>query len=549
MTRWTRQQQTIINLSPKPGDRVLVAAVAGAGKTTVATALMQKLAAETPDKQHLMVSFGRADKENTASRVTMPNIEISTFDSIVYKHVMSKYGAKTTYTESDWTIAQQLVDEWEPIVASCGNDKPLLESWRKTRVRKRGAAAPCFQSFKIKSDIAQGVLPLLNTIFSAKTEDELQRSTVPSWALSALKYSGQEEAIRLSKSYPLVMMAMCRVIQANLKAKMTFLPEFSRSLLANDPPDLGYFTICVDESQDLSRNMLSTIMAQKNSGIIFIGDKRQHIFAFNNCLNAFETIKDVTRYDLSTSWRFGPNIADFARRFLPPGDVLQGGNESCDAVFTSTSLSVALNRARSHARRNEGVFPKIVVLCRTNKGVCKALTMVKDIIERKTSPFMEETMREEYGITLAVAGASPPWSLLNKEINSLKSMGTAAYMKTIREKTSGWEKHVCSTGVMNAEITQRFLTACGSTTDRATIVVSTVHRFKGQESEWAVVWEDVRCMSLLEGDTQSSSSEGESENESEEVSENAPSILAKDVERRNVAYVACTRAKDCLFVC
>jgi len=512
------------------------------------------MASEEPEKKHLMVSFARADRDSASRKLAdVPNVDVRTFDSIVFTTIQERYGATTLYAEPDWKIAQSLMEDWEKH-ANLGPDAALVGPWRMSRKRARSGhgSPPKRENYRLQQDLAQGVLPMMTAIFSACEEEELRTPCPAKWIAPALIHAGQRDAAALVVNHPNVMMALARNVHTRLKFQNRFIPEYSRSLLAKEPKPMGYSKIIVDEGQDTNLNMQKFVNAQTRSGIVFVGDPKQHIYSFNYCANIFDTLDADECLHLSTSWRFGQNIADFARRFLEPGGELRGGRQVQDAVFLRTTLLSAFERARLQARRNGGNFPKMAILCRKNKGVAAVLVALRGLMCRKTNPFEAKTeLWKEIGARVGVVGTAPTHTVLKKELAHLRDKGQKTYSKSLRETTSGWEKHMCSkNGVGTTESMLKWLLEASSSADTAQIIVSTVHKFKGQERDWVVVWGDVKVMDVVEKNSIELSDEEEEEGVDVVGLSGSPAeIVTRDQEICNLAYTAATRAREMLFVC
>ncbi len=79
-------------------------------------------------------------------------------------------------------------------------------------------------------------------------------------------------------------------------------------------PQLGYDYILFDEGQDASAAMLDVFFRQSATKVI-VGDTHQQIYGWRFAVNSLEKAKFKT-YQLSTSFRFGQDIADLAMRVL-----------------------------------------------------------------------------------------------------------------------------------------------------------------------------------------------------------------------------------------
>ena len=133
----------------------------------------------------------------------------------------------------------------------------------------------------------------------------------------------------------------------------------------------------------------------------------------------------------------------------------------------------------------------------------------------------------------------------------MRDKGQKTYSKSLRETTSGWEKHMCSkNGVGTTESMLKWLLEASSSAATAQIIVSTVHKFKGQERDWVVVWGDVKVMDVVEKNSIELSDEEEEEGVDVVGLSGSPAeIVTRDQEICNLAYTAATRAREMLFVC
>lgn len=99
-----------------------------------------------------------------------------------------------------------------------------------------------------------------------------------------------------------------------------------------DKPDLSdYSVIYLDESQDLNPVTYDIVMQNKNKcKIVLVGDSFQSIYAFNNAQN-FISKEKCPSAELSTSFRFGQEVADIATIVLE-GKMVVKGQESIKSV-------------------------------------------------------------------------------------------------------------------------------------------------------------------------------------------------------------------------
>lgn len=78
----------------------------------------------------------------------------------------------------------------------------------------------------------------------------------------------------------------------------------------------SYDYVFFDEAQDANYFMLKLLEKQDVRKTYFVGDERQSIYQFDCNVNVFETMKFDKSYTLTTSFRFGDNIANLATQIL-----------------------------------------------------------------------------------------------------------------------------------------------------------------------------------------------------------------------------------------
>lgn len=76
----------------------------------------------------------------------------------------------------------------------------------------------------------------------------------------------------------------------------------------------GIDTVLMDEAQD-ANPVISAIIGNQSMRKIYVGDRNQSIYAFRGAENAMDKIK-AKEYALTSSFRFGQNIADVANLIL-----------------------------------------------------------------------------------------------------------------------------------------------------------------------------------------------------------------------------------------
>lgn len=80
-------------------------------------------------------------------------------------------------------------------------------------------------------------------------------------------------------------------------------------------PVLDYDCILIDEAQDTNPVMLDIYRNQK-AKLIMVGDPYQSIYYFRGAVNAFQEIEACQTFYITTSFRFGENVANVANKIL-----------------------------------------------------------------------------------------------------------------------------------------------------------------------------------------------------------------------------------------
>lgn len=152
--------------------------------------------------------------------------------------------------------------------------------------------------------------------------------------------------------------------------------------------DMKYDVILVDECQDVSGVMVSILQSQKNSQMIYVGDKFQKIYSFTGTIDITNRVNAEQLY-LTKSFRFGDGIADIANTWLKKIDsnckalkgndtvTLMESNAIPDCIICRTNITVIMNYIQYKYK-----FPslKINISCDTSD----ILYFAKSLIELDT---------------------------------------------------------------------------------------------------------------------------------------------------------------------
>jgi hypothetical protein len=283
-------------------------------------------------------------------------------------------------------------------------------------------------------------------------------------------------------------------------------------------PDLGYDVILYDECQDCTAAMFKTVRMQRAQQI-YVGDPFQSIYGFRGARNAFRELEDLPQEHLTRSFRFGAPIAELAylivqamgirdRVELPP---IVGDPERLSTV-------VAGDQAAS---------PPTVVLARENRTLVELAAKEAEkgrtvaLSERNAQSLRRVAERVEAIAAFRDRGAtSDPELRWYDDFEKMKTYG-----KRLRPESRIALRLVTSRG--DARARARALAERIRERGEAQVLFSTVHSFKGDESERV----------LLAGDLRGYSEGAETRSDGSR----APRI---DEDALRLLYVAITRARS-----
>lgn len=291
-------------------------------------------------------------------------------------------------------------------------------------------------------------------------------------------------------------------------------------------PVLDYDYILFDEGQDASAAMLDVFFRQKAKKVI-VGDTYQQIYGWRYAVNSLEKTNFKT-YHLSTSFRFGQDIADLGKEVIGWKTML---GQNPDVIILGHG--------------NTQKIKTKAVIARTNLGLL--LKAIEYVTEKKNikSIYFEGNINS---YTYAEEGASlyDVLNLFNRKNDNIKdkliaTMTNMSDLEEYIEKTEDVQlgmmvEIVKEYGnkiydIMNS-IKEKHLDHDDKS--KAEIIFSTVHRCKGMEYDSVELVNDFITEEKLEKLTSDVNVEGLSyERLSEEI---------------NLLYVAITRTKKTLYI-
>ena len=323
----TAEQRNVIT-AIMTGDDVVVRALAGTGKTSTLTLAARRLFEEEPNKKIVYVAFNKTVQTEAESKMPK-NVESRTGDSIAFQSVDSKITKKfKDQRDKKSGIAMKLRAE------DIANELGIKAT-----------------SVKIKGDVVN--------LSSREIPIEI-KIAVNNFAISADDVLGakhfSEKIDEVPRSFVEYANAYWDDI-TNPNGVFSINNAHITKIWALGNPDLGAVgsglktpanVIFFDEAQDINP-VIAKVIADQKIQKVYVGDGNQAIYAFRGAEDQLD--KTTAKWDLplTQSFRFGPEIAGIANRFLaqldskyrvegagPKGEIVNG-MEDPDAVIVRTN--------------------------------------------------------------------------------------------------------------------------------------------------------------------------------------------------------------------
>lgn len=432
----TDEQIAIIDAARTCGSLV-VEAGAGCAKSTT----LKMVAADQPRRRMLYLCFNKAIQLD-AERSFGPNVNCRTTHSIAFGPVGVRYRHR---------LGGPRVPAWQAAKILGIHRDVRLEA---TYSAGGDAAGPDRVTIR-PMDLARLALETVNR-FCYSADAEIGPWHVPH--RPGLE-SFRDELV--AAVLPYAVTAWYDIVSTD--GRLRFEHDYYLKLFQLTGPVLPYDVLMVDEAQDLNPVTLAIVTQQRHAQILAVGDSAQQINAWRGATNAL-TQFGGQRLTLSQSWRFGPDVADEANKWLGLLDAaLQlRGNPAIRSTVTAVEKPDA-------------------VLCRSNGGVLTAVLG-----------------QMEAGRKVALVRGGPELKSLANACRQLQDTGRTDHpelmafdsWKSVQEfvdtETSGSDLKVFVKLVDKYGVNKIIRTVDATVPeDRADVVVSTAHTAKGRE--WGAV--------------------------------------------------------------
>lgn len=251
---------------------------------------------------------------------------------------------------------------------------------------------------------------------------------------------------------------------SDTKGTLPIWPDVYLKAWALTSPILQTDFILLDEAQDTAPVVLKLIHDQP-SQVIWVGDRRQQIYAWRGAVNAMDTISTKHTSQLTRSFRYGQPIAEMANRVLE--HFL--GEKSFRIVGSSmveSKLCEVENPRMILCRGNRGAMKELMEALRLNKRVHMAGDISNMITEVEACVSLMKGQRPR----------RPDFQMFNnwKELLEYSESEAGAELQTLVKLLKLWPAEELL-GALNAvhQVEQK----------DADVSISTTHKAKGLEAD------------------------------------------------------------------
>ncbi len=233
-------------------------------------------------------------------------------------------------------------------------------------------------------------------------------------------------------------------------------------------PTLPFDYVIFDEAQDASAAMADIMARQTHAQRIYVGDRCQAIYHWRGAVDAMETFDADETLQLTQSFRFGPQIADEANKWLS---------------FLNASLRLR-GTPEIGSRLGQGMGYPRAVLCRTNAGCMREAVESLRMDGRKTS--IKKSQRDKLR-SLANAACQLKAGMEAEDPDLAGFHSWADLEEYVRTEEAGADLKIY-VDIINAYTPERILDVLELLCDEkdADVVIATAHGAKGRQ------WTSVR---------------------------------------------------------
>jgi antirestriction protein ArdC/DNA polymerase III epsilon subunit-like protein len=392
----TKQQQAVID-AVVAGKDVIVQALAGTGKTSTLKMAAKAVAEKDPDKTILYIAFNKAVAAELNADPDRPSNMIARTNTQVAWHHSPKWMQKRSFDKTLLSLPTDVADHlgFGPV--------------KVVEIKKDGEKVDANLSSREVVKVVRDAI----TVFAQSADEKImpQHFTenyvdIPEVFIDYANrwwddISSPKGKLVMNQSYPE------KYIQLN-GIDVTMSPSEAGANPATMIPaaDIIFF----DEAQDIN-DVAGDWVRKQNVQKVFVGDGNQSIYGFRGAKDQLDTLEGADKLQINESFRFGPNIAAPANRFL--------------AVAGKPERIVGAGKDQGKVIENLDEMPDPnVVLVRTNGGGFKAMLEYLEQgkvvgISQSTKTRLEEVIDTASWLMGGKAGSKP--SKYNAEIGMYDS--------------------------------------------------------------------------------------------------------------------------------
>lgn len=334
-------EQVAIRDGFRTGQNLVINAGAGTGKTATLRLLADE--AKPKGQRGIYLAFNKPIAEEAQRKFAGTPVVSKTIHSLAY----AQFGAPRAHrmNGSRWGMRY--------------TEKAIHLNIGKTRIPLHGLTDGTGSVGGINAQQLVKMVESAVTGFCHSADDDFLESHItfdPAFRLTA-------EGRRQVGEYVLARARLYWDDVVALDGKLKFSHDHYLKMYALSKPDLPYDFVLLDEAQDTDPLMIGLIKDQKNAQVVAVGDRAQSIYGWRGAVNAMSEFGG-TNFDLSQSFRFGDEIAEYANRFLALlGDFRLSGapgkpssvwrsQRAPEAILTRTNMGslVELTRAQRDGR-------------------------------------------------------------------------------------------------------------------------------------------------------------------------------------------------------
>lgn len=285
----------------KKGDSFKVMAFAGTGKTST----LVMMAKEKKNQKGLYLAFNKKMADEAAQKFS-DNVECKTFHALAYRnsprYLLNKVSNQRIYP------------------------RDIVAMYSINPIRLTGRS--CYFDFSANL-LANLILSTIKNF--CKTSSQTLSLRHLHQVLAPKEMEVKEELSEIL--FPIILQHWNKLIGDN---DFPIDHDIYLKVWEMTKPKLDYDFLFVDEAQDSDPTSISIVLNQKDTQVLYVGDKHQQIYSWRRATNVMQTLPLEAVY-LTQSFRFGDAVAETAnlilKRVLGEKNSIKGNKKLNSRVF------------------------------------------------------------------------------------------------------------------------------------------------------------------------------------------------------------------------